>query len=235
MTAEEVVEELRSLGSEATKRVLLKHGAREPFFGVKVEDLKKIQKRVKTDHRLALALYDTGISDAMYLAGLIADDAKMTKKDLRRWAEAAYWHMLSEYTVPWVAAGSRYGRELTLEWIESKKETVAAAGWSTLGSLVATRDDGELNLGELTHLLRRVQETIHRQPNRVRYAMNGFVIAVGCYARPLSDLALQVAGQVGEVAVDMGGTACKIPYAPDYINKVRLRGAVGKKRKSAKC
>ena len=47
--------------------------------------LKKIQKRVKKDYRLALDLYDTGIYDAMYLAGLIADDAKMTKKDLERW------------------------------------------------------------------------------------------------------------------------------------------------------
>src|SRR5262249_55399880 len=99
MTAKEIVDELKSLGNEASKKVLLKHGAKEPFFGVKIEDLKKIQKRIKNDHALALALYDTGISDAMYLAGLIADDAQMTKKDLERWAERAYWYMLSEYTV----------------------------------------------------------------------------------------------------------------------------------------
>src|SRR5438445_6227418 len=101
MTAKEVVEELKSLGNDATKKVLLKHGAKEPFFGVKVEDLKKIQKKVKVNHQLALALYETGISDAMYLAGLIADDALMTKKDLQRWADRASWHMISEYTVPW--------------------------------------------------------------------------------------------------------------------------------------
>src|ERR1700694_3723845 len=129
MTATEIVKELKSLGSDSIKKVLLKHGAKEPFFGVKTEYLKKIQKRIKKDHSLALALYDTGISDAMYLAGLIADDAQMTRKDLQRWAEQAYWYMLSEYTVPWVAAGSSYGHELALEWIESKKEHLAAAGW----------------------------------------------------------------------------------------------------------
>src|SRR5436305_14327487 len=94
MTADEVVKELRSLGSESIKKVLLKHGAKEPFFGVKVEELKKIQKRVKMDHELALALYDTGISDAMYLAGLIADDARMTKKNMQSWVKQEYRTML---------------------------------------------------------------------------------------------------------------------------------------------
>src|ERR687892_711817 len=101
-TVGDIVAELKKLGKESAKRVLVKHGAKEPFFGVLVADLKKIQKRIKKDYQLALDLYDTGISDAMYLAGLIADDERMTKKDLQRWVEKASWHMLSEYTVPWV-------------------------------------------------------------------------------------------------------------------------------------
>jgi 3-methyladenine DNA glycosylase AlkD len=163
-----LVEELKSLGSETTKRVLMKHGAQEPFFGVKIEHLKKIQKRIKMDYQLALDLYDTGISDAMYLAGLIADDARMTKKDLQRWVKGAYWYMLSEYTVPWVASGSKHGHELALEWIESKNELIASAGWATLSSLVSIKDDAELDLAELKMLLARIEKTIHNQPNRVR-------------------------------------------------------------------
>jgi len=42
-SAGKIVEELKSLGSDSTKRVLIKHGAKEPFFGVKIEHLKKIQ------------------------------------------------------------------------------------------------------------------------------------------------------------------------------------------------
>ena len=235
MTANGIVAELKSLGNETTKKVLLKHGAKEPFFGVKIEDLKKIQKRIKKDHQLALELYNTGISDAMYLAGLIADDIQMARKDLQRWVEQAYWYMLSEYTVPWVAAGSKYGRELALEWIQSKKENIAVAGWATLSSLMATKEDAELDLAELKELLRRVQKTIHDQPNRVRYAMNGFVIAAGAYVRALTDVALEAADKIGKVSVDMGGTACKVPDAAAYIKKVQQRGAIGKKRKTAKC
>ena len=42
MSVQEIIDELKSLGNYATKRTLEEHGAREPFFGVKVEDLKKI-------------------------------------------------------------------------------------------------------------------------------------------------------------------------------------------------
>jgi 3-methyladenine DNA glycosylase AlkD len=235
MTANEIVEQLKPLGTGAYQNVLRKHGVQEPVFGVKIEELKKLQKRIKKDYRLALDLYDTGIYDAMYLAGLIADDAKMTKKDLRHWVEKANCPMLTEYTVAWVAAESDHGRELALEWIDSKKESVAACGWATLSSLVAITDDSELDLAELKQLVQRVQKTIHHQPNRVCYTMNGFLIAAGSYVEALTDVALQTAAQIGPVTVDMGGTACKVPSAAEYIHKVQKRGAIGKKRKTAKC
>ena len=128
-----------------------------------------------------------------------------------------------------------HGRELALEWIESREESVAAAGWATLSSLVAIKDDANLDQAERKQLLQRVQKTIHQQPNRVRHLMNGFVIAVGSYVQALTDLALQTAGKVGPVTVDMGGTACKVQFARDSIEKIQAKGAIGKKRKTAKC
>jgi 3-methyladenine DNA glycosylase AlkD len=235
MTAAEIVQELKPLGSESIKKVLLKHGIQEPLLGVKVEELKKIQKRIKKNYQLALDLYDTGIYDAMYLAGLIADDLKMTRKDLQHWVDKSTCNALCGSTVSWVAAESLHGRDLAREWIESSKETTAVTGWATLSSLVGIKDDAELDLAELKRLLLRVEKTIHKQPNRVRHAMNGFVIAVGTYVQPLSDLALQTAKKIGEVSVDVGDTSCKVPYAPEYIEKARKKGTVGKKRKTAKC
>jgi 3-methyladenine DNA glycosylase AlkD len=87
MTAEDILSELEPLGQEAYKKILLNHGIQEPVLGVKIEHMKKIQKRIKKNYQLALDLYNTGIYDAMYLAGLIADDQKMTKKDLQHWVE----------------------------------------------------------------------------------------------------------------------------------------------------
>ena len=84
MIVQEILEEIQPLGKESYKKVLLNHGVKEHFYGVKIEYLQKIRKRIGKDYQLALELYDTGIYDAMYLAGLIADDARMTHDDLRR-------------------------------------------------------------------------------------------------------------------------------------------------------
>src|SRR5688572_30067545 len=108
MTAAELLAELKSLSSESIKKIFVNHGAPEPIFGVKIGDMKTILKKVKKDQALAMQLYDSGNSDAMYLAGLIADGSKMTKKELQGWVEKATWYMLSEYTVAWVASESKY-------------------------------------------------------------------------------------------------------------------------------
>ncbi|MFA6984678.1 MAG: DNA alkylation repair protein [Arenimonas sp.] len=234
MTANEIVAELKKLGNERSRKMWMTYGAKESCIGVKVEDMKKIQKRVKVDYQLALDLYDTGIADAMYLAGLIADDAKMTRKDLQKWVENASSGWVIEFTVPWVASASPHGREMALEWIESRNENIASSGWQTYSSLVAIKDDANLDLAEIKSLLQRVAATIHQQPNRVKYVMNGFVIAVACYVEPLHKLAVETAEGIGKVAVDLVG-GCKIPFAPDYIKKVEARRAIGKKRKSPKC
>lgn len=235
MNAAEVMRELEPLGKDSYKKVLFNHGVQEPVWGVKIEELKKIQKRVKKDYQLALDLFDTGIYDLQYLAGLIADAGQMTKRDLKRWLAKANSEPLCGSVVAWVAAESNHGEELALEWIESKDESTAQTGWATLSSLVSIRDDAELDLTELKRLLKRVEKEIHRAPNRVRYAMNGFVISVGSYVASLTDLAIATGEKIGEVTVDMGKTACQVPFSPDYIGKVQQRGTIGKKRKTARC
>ena len=65
--------------------------------------------------------------------------------------------------------------------------------------------------------------------------MNGFVIAVGAYVKPLSRQAKATAKKLGKVDVDMNGTSCKVPGALENIEKVEKAGRAGKKRKTIKC
>jgi DNA alkylation repair enzyme len=235
MTTEQIMKELEKKGSESIRKIFLNHGAKGPMFGVKVGDLKVIQKKVKKDHQLAMELFGTGIYDAMYLAGLIADESKMSKKDIQQWAEKSPSHGISEYTVAWVAAESDYGWELGMKWIDSPKETIASSGWNTLSGIIAMKPDKELDIALIKKLMQRIIKEIHSAPNRVRYTMNGFVIGVGGYIKELTKEAIEVSKKIGDVYVDMGGTACKVPSAPDYIKKMEARGSIGKKKKTVKC
>lgn len=235
MTKAEVMQELESLGSQTIKSILVKHGAVEPFFGVKVEFLKRIAKKIKNDQVLAMELYATGNSDAMYLAGMVADGAKMSRSSLQTWAQKAPWSMISEYTVPWVATEHPDGHELALEWIDSKEDHIAATGWCTLSGLLAVKPDEAIDIAEIKRLFSRIEKTIHQSGNRTKYTMNGFVIAAGGYVAALTSEAIALGKRIGQVEVNVGDTACKVPSAPDYIQKMKDKGYIGKKRKTIRC
>jgi 3-methyladenine DNA glycosylase AlkD len=235
VTSQQVLDELERLGSASIKKVLMKHGAVEPFFGTKITDMQPMKKKLMGDHALALELYETGVSDAKYFAGLICDPQKMTKADLNRWQKGANWYMLADYTVAWVAAESKHGRELALKWMDAKNEMTATSGWSTYSSIVSITPDDELDLKEIEGLLERVKKEIGTAPNRVKYTMNGFVIAVGSFVAPLNAKAKAVAKALGKVECDMGDTSCNVPLATEYIAKVEKLGRVGKKKKEARC
>lgn len=235
MKSEEILKELEKYGSEQTKKVLSKHGAKEPFFGVKVADLKKILKKTKKNHELSLELYSTGNSDAMYLAGLMADEKKISEAELDKWANEAYWYYLSDFAVPWVASETDFGFELGLKWIESDLENVTSCGWATLANYASIHPDDMLDNHVYSQLLDRVALKIHEAPNAVRSTMNGFVIAVGSYMKELSEKAMLVSEKIGKVEVLREGTSCKVPLATVYIRKMVDKGHIGKKRKQARC
>lgn len=234
-TVKQVMAELKKKGDAQTRKTYARHGVTENVFGVKVADLKVIGKKIKGNQELACELYETGNYDAMYFAGLVADGSQMTKKQLESWAKNATWGMIAEYTVAWVAAESPHARDLALKWMKSKNESIATSGWCTYSSMIATTADEELDLAEIKELLNRVVKEIDTAANRVRYTMNGFVIAVGSYVTPLMKQAKAAAKKIGKVSVNMGDTACKVPLAFEYIEKVEKAGRAGKKRTATKC
>lgn len=235
MEFHEVMDYLKSCGNENTKKIFKNHGAAEPLFGVKVGDLKKIIKKIKGNNALALKLYASGISDAMYLAGLIADAKTITKEQLDGWVSKAYWYMLSEYAVGPLAAETPFMPGIAEEWILSANEMICAAGWSALSVYLSFTEDSRIDKNKIKDYLVKVEEEIHSAPNRVGYTMNNFVISVGAYIPDLLEGARKAAQRIGKVKVDMGGTSCKVPFAPDYIEKIVSKGLCGKKRKPSRC
>jgi outer membrane lipoprotein-sorting protein len=77
MELNEIMDELKSLGTERTKKIYMSNGAKEPVFGVTISAMKPIFKKIKYNQPLAEQLYATGNYDAMYLAGMIAEPKKM--------------------------------------------------------------------------------------------------------------------------------------------------------------
>jgi len=235
-TLKQVMAALEKAGNPLRIQTFANHGAPPgKMFGVSVADMKVIAKQIKGCQELAYELFETGNGDAQYLGGMVADGSLMKKSQIDKWARQASWQMVSEYTVPWMATESEHAQSLALKWMKAKRESVASSGWNTYSGFVTTTPDEELDLDEIEGLLEVIERDIGSAMNRVKYTMNGFVIAVGSHVKPLSKRAKATARKLGKVDVEMGGTSCKVPLATEVIAKVEKAGRAGKKRKSIKC
>jgi hypothetical protein len=169
----------------------------------------------------------------MYLAGLTVDPKTATKEMLQDWVRRTGWYMLAEYTVAWIAAESPHAVELAREWIESPDEMIATCGWSTYTNYITITEDKDLDIEEIRELLRRVVTTIHGERNRVRYNMNGFVIAVGASVIPLHGEATDAAEKIGKVESMSDKRHAKCLWRPNIFAKSKKPGKPARRKRLA--
>lgn len=220
MTLDEVMRELESRGTEQNRKTYARHGVGPNMFGVSYANLGALKKRLKTDHALALALWETGNHDARILATMIAAPQKMDRAALEGWASALDNHTLTDAWVG-VAAKTADARALAETWTASDNEMLGRAGWGLVAQL-AMHDTALADDAFLPYLA-AIERGIHTRPNRTREAMNNALIAIGSRNDALEAQALAAAARIGKVTVDHGDTSCKTPDAAAYIRKTRAR------------
>jgi 3-methyladenine DNA glycosylase AlkD len=84
MTVNEILAQLESLGDDARRAHNTKAGAPDNQFGVKLGDIRAIAKKIKTDHEVALDLWDTGNVEAQLLATLIIKPKSLSPDEVAK-------------------------------------------------------------------------------------------------------------------------------------------------------
>ncbi|MEK7469938.1 MAG: DNA alkylation repair protein [Planctomycetota bacterium] len=216
MTLAETMAALKKAGSEQTRKTYARHGAEAPMFGVSFATLKTLYNRIKVDHDLALALWDTGNFDARNLAVKIVDPAKMSPADLDRWAKSPTASMCGGY-VAHVAVEGPHARAKADAWLTATNEWLRCSGWRLVAAM-AQKDEATPE-GWFLERLAEIEKTIHTAPNAERATMNQTVIAIGCRSASLRKAATAAAKRIGKVEVDHGDTSCETPDSAQYIDK----------------
>lgn len=223
MNLQEMLDTLKSLGTEQARKTYRRHGAGEDVYGVSYAHLKDLKKKFKTDHELALGLWESANHDARMFAVMIADPQRLDARTLDAWAAGLRNYVESDALAE-VAARAPQARETLTRWMASDGEWVAAAGWKVMAHR-ARVDDG-LSDAECERFLTTIERDIKGSPNRVRHEMNSALIAIGAYHPALTAKALAAAARIGKVDVDHGDTGCKTPDAAAYIKKTLERKKV---------
>jgi 3-methyladenine DNA glycosylase AlkD len=220
MIAAEALDELAALGSEQTRKIYRRYGVGDNVYGVSYADFKRLVKKLKVNHGIAQALWASGNHDARILATMIADPRQADAALLDGWARDLQNHVVAE-ALSTFASKTPLHREKAEQWIQSDSEWIASAGWNMLGSLAMS--DQALPDSFFQKYLDRIEREIHGSKNRVRYAMNNALIAIGGRRAALEQQALSAAKRIGKVVVDHGETNCKTPDAVAYIKKMKER------------
>jgi 3-methyladenine DNA glycosylase AlkD len=207
---------LKKMGTDQNIKIYKKHGAQDPLFGVSFANLNLLKKQIKTNHPLALELWDTKNSDAKSLALMIADPNLITPQMAHEWiCDTHYRTHVGQFSS--LIALTNFAIEIMPKWMASKKEYVKEAGFSLMASLLKNKTPVPINVVDLS--LNQIHSEIHTSPNWARYAMNNALIAIAVWVPDLEKKAIEVAKNIGKVSVDHGQTNCKTPDAVPYIEK----------------
>lgn len=221
MTLTETLTQLESLGSEKMREFNSKHGVGTNQFGLKMGDIRAVAKKIKTNHPLALELWNTGNIDARFLAILIADPKKLTLEELENMVKSERFTHVADWLYTYVIKLYPDNEILRLKWMQSDDAMCARAGWSLTSGCVARNPD----VLDLPAILDRIETEMPLAAPEVQWTMNSTLAQIGIRFPEYRERALSI-GEKLEIYRDYPvSKGCTSPFAPIWISEmVRRQG-----------
>jgi len=137
MNTAEIIAELHSLGSQATREGMARFGIHTQLaLGVSMPSLRHLARRVgKPDHALAQELWETGLHEARILATMVDDPKALTQEQMERWvAEFGSWDLCDQCCGN-LFDKTAYAWDKAVEWSSREREYEKRAGFVLIASL----------------------------------------------------------------------------------------------------
>jgi 3-methyladenine DNA glycosylase AlkD len=213
MTLDEILGRLEALGHEKVRKLNSRTGAGDNQFGVQLGDLRKLAKTIKTNHELAMALWQTGNGDAMLLSTLLMRPAQISSDDLEQMVRVATYTQLSDWLATHVVKLHPDKEVLRQKWMKSNEVMLARAGWMLTASRV-NRAPEEL---DLSGLLDRIEAQMGSALPQVQWTMNNTLAAIGIHFAEHRERALAIGEKLGVFRDFPTPKGCTSPFAPIWI------------------
>ncbi|MFG0330385.1 MAG: DNA alkylation repair protein [Phycisphaerales bacterium] len=219
MTPGETLKQLEALGDEKRRAHNKKYGAGDNQFGVKLGDLRKLAKKIKTDHKLAMGLWKTGNSDARLLAILIMDPKKLSADDLDALVRSVTFTQVADWLYSYVIKIHPEKEALREKWMAEDDPMAARAGWSATAGRVAKGADGL----DLKALLDRIESEMADAPTETQWTMNCCLVEIGINHPKHRKRAIAIGEKLGVFRDYPVSKGCTSPFAPIWINEMVSR------------
>ena len=221
MTLKEALKQLESLGDEKMRAQNARHGAGKNQFGVKRGDIRKVAEKIKTDHELALALWQTGNVDAQFLAALVIKPKNLSADQMDRMVRSVTWVQVADWLNSYVVAQHPDKESLRQKWMTTKDPMAARAGWRLTADRVEKNPEGL----DLPALLDRIESEMGNAAPEVQWTMNSTLAQIGIHFPKHRKRAISIGETLGIYRDYPVSKGCTSPFAPIWIKAMVSRQA----------
>lgn len=219
MTVKEALKQLKALGDEKVRAYNAKssafgQGAGANQFGVALGDIRALAKKIKTNHALALSLWDTGNVDAQFLAALLIEPKKLSAKELDRLVRSIAFVRVADWLSAYVVRKHADKEALRQEWMADDDRWTARAGWDLTAERVAKSPGGL----DVPALLARIEAEMADAGPEVQWTMNMTLAEIGIHFSKHRKQAIAIGEKLGLYRDWPVSKGCTPPFAPIWIN-----------------
>jgi 3-methyladenine DNA glycosylase AlkD len=221
MILKESLKQLEALGSEKMRAQNRKRGADDNQFGVRLGDIRKLAEKIKTNHEMAIALWQNGNLDARLLAILLIEPKNLSSAEMDRMVRSATVAQLADWLNAYVVKNHADKESLRQKWMAADDPWAARAGWSLTSGRIARSPDGL----DLPALLDRIESEMGGAAPEVQWTMNFCLAGIGIHFPKHRKRALAIGEALGLYRDYPVSKGCTSPFAPIWINEmVRRKG-----------
>lgn len=199
LTVDEAVERIRAMARPDQVAGMARFGiGGEGRLGLAVPDMRKLAKEIGRDHKLALALWKTGIPDARIVAGMIAEPDKLTARQMDAWVKGFdSWDVCDQVCMN-LFDKSPLAWDKVIEWSARDEEFVKRAAYALIACL-AWHDKREGD-GRFLALLPVIVRGATDERTYVRKAVNWALRQLGKRNQRLRRAAIKTAKEIGRLS-----------------------------------
>ena len=218
-TLKETLAQLKALGNEKVRAQNSKNGAGDNQFGVRHGDIRKLAAKIKTNHALAIALWETGNIDARLLAILLINPKKLTGDDLDRMVRSVGFAQVADWLNSYVVKKHPDKETLRQRWMADDHPWTARAGWSLTSERIGKNPEGL----DLPALLDRIESEMGDAAPEAQWTMNFCLAGIGIHFPKHRKRAIAIGETLGIYRDYPVSKGCTSPFAPIWIKEMVSR------------
>ncbi len=221
MALSETLKQLKALGNEKVRAQNAKSGAGDNQFGVSLGEIRALAKKIRSNHELALSLWENGNVDAQFLAALLIQPKKLSAKEMDRLVRSVTFSRVADWLIAYVVRQHPDKETLRQGWMAADNRWAARAGWDLTSERVAKSPDGL----DLPALLARIEAEMADADPEVQWTMNNTLATIGIHFPKHRKRAVAIGEKIGLYHDWPVSKGCTPPFAPIWINEmVRRKG-----------